>query len=66
MVVTATIAILAGLLLPALPRARAAAESTACKNNLKQLQTAWQVYADENRGYIVGNVLAPYGGMALT
>jgi prepilin-type processing-associated H-X9-DG protein len=56
LVVIAIIAILAALLLPALSRAKAAAQSAACKNNLKQLQLAWQVYADDNHGLIVGYV----------
>ena len=55
LVVIAIIAILAALLLPALSRAKAAAQSTVCKNNLKQLQLAWQLYADDNKGHIVGD-----------
>jgi prepilin-type N-terminal cleavage/methylation domain-containing protein/prepilin-type processing-associated H-X9-DG protein len=62
LVVIAIIAVLAAFLLPALSKAKAAAQSTACKNNLKQLQIAWQVYADDNYGRIVGNVEAYLSG----
>ena len=57
LVVIAIIAILAALLLPALSRAKDAAQSTVCKNNLKQLQLAWQLYADDNHGHIIGDVV---------
>jgi prepilin-type processing-associated H-X9-DG protein len=62
LVVIATIGILAAMLLSALSRAKGAAKSVACKNNLKQLQLAWQLYADDNRGHIVGNVGAYLSG----
>ena len=55
LVVIAIIAILASLLLPAMQNAKARAQSTLCKNNLKQLQTAWELYAGDNDGRIVGN-----------
>ena len=56
LVVIAIIGILASLLLPALSQAKAKAQSTVCKNNLKQLQLAWEMYAGDNDGRIVGNL----------
>ena len=57
LVVITIIAILAALLLPALSQAKASAQSAVCKNNLKQFQLAWQLYADDNLGHIVGDVV---------
>ncbi|MBI3848928.1 MAG: type II secretion system protein [Verrucomicrobia bacterium] len=60
LVVIAIIAILAGLLLPALSRAKAKAQGIQCMNNHRQLLFAWRMYADDNNEVLPNAKHGPY------
>ena len=52
LVVIAVIAILAALLLPALSRAKAAADAAVCKNNLRQISIGLHLYLNDFSTYV--------------
>ncbi|MFH0965825.1 MAG: DUF1559 domain-containing protein [Planctomycetota bacterium] len=61
LVVMVIIALLVGLLLPALGRAREEARKTQCRSNLRQIGLAMQMYTTDNKGYTP----AVYGGSSV-
>jgi len=59
LVVVAILALLSGLLLPAMAKARMRTQASACLNNLKYLGTAGTMYEYDNGGKM------PYAGLRL-
>jgi prepilin-type N-terminal cleavage/methylation domain-containing protein/prepilin-type processing-associated H-X9-DG protein len=62
LIVIAIIALLMGILLPALTRVRKQGKRAVCFSNIRQLQLAWQAYAESNDGKIVNGGQAPWAG----
>lgn len=60
LVVIAILAILAAILLPSLSRAKMAAHKAICINNQKQIGIARQLYATDNEGHLVPEIMKDY------
>jgi len=64
-VVTAILALLAALLLPALAQAKSKVHRLDCINRLKQWSQAWHSFAEENDGWIARECYEPLGEVTI-
>jgi len=64
LVVIAIIAILAGMILPVLAKAKQKAQGIMCMNNHRQLILAWRMYSEDNRDVLVFATADPQGPKA--
>ena len=62
LVVIAIIAILAGMLLPALAKAKAKAKQTVCLNNLRQMTLGFRLWSNDNRDKYPWDLAVTNGG----
>jgi prepilin-type N-terminal cleavage/methylation domain-containing protein len=64
LIVIGIIAVLVGILVPMVTRAREMASRTVCLSNIRQLQIGWLAYANEHKGYFctagLGTSMDPY------
>ena len=63
LVVIGIIAIMVGILLPTLGRAREAARASKCLNNMRQITVAAVMFAQENGGWMVGRGAGAIAGI---
>jgi len=65
LVVIAVMAVLMALLVPVVHRAREAARRTVCLSHLRQIQVAWQTYAENHDGFMVNGAGSDGTGLHL-
>jgi prepilin-type N-terminal cleavage/methylation domain-containing protein/prepilin-type processing-associated H-X9-DG protein len=63
LVVIAIIAILAGMLLPAMAKAKAKTKGIQCMNNGRQLMLGWKLYSDDFNEWLLASLVDGKGGV---